>query len=128
MRYLLTLRVVLGAPDEVEAHLLGNDIAATLAKDFLEDEDTIDITQVLPLDVPLKVEPTEMVDQLNRTVDLLIATRVIQCIDFARELDKIRYIIEHRAEATFDVSGYSYGDFQDRVDKILKRGPYASPA
>jgi len=125
MKFLATVRVTYDADDEASAHAAGYELVEVLSKYFLEDDDTADVTQILSLDVPEQVNPAEIVAQLHRSVDLLIATRVIQCIDLARELDKASWILEHRIEATFDLSGYSYGDFQDKVNEILGRKPRA---
>lgn len=125
MKFLATVRVTYDADDEADAHAAGNELVEVLCSHFLEEDDTADVTQILPLDVPHQVSPDEIVAQLRRSVDLLIATRVVQCIDLARELDKTAWILLHRAEETFDISGYPYGDFQDRVNSILERKPRA---
>lgn len=118
-KYLATVRITFEAEDEVEAQLIGNEVSETLDK-ILEDEDTIDVTQIIPFGVD-SATPEEMVAEMRRVRDMLIRTRIIQCFDLAKEIDKQAWILEHRAEETFDLTGYNYTKFFDHVDRVLGR-------
>lgn len=123
MKYLATLRVTYDADDDLEARMISNEIQETLDKYVLEDDDTADITQLLPYGLPNDVSPTEIVDYMRRTVDLLISTRIVQCVDLASQLHKTAWILERRGERGFDLTGYDYGEFQARIDEVLNRNP-----
>jgi hypothetical protein len=121
-KYLATLRVVFTAEDEVEAQLIGNEMAETLDTKVLEDDDTVDVTQIIPSIVrSTHIEPTELVNQLNTCRDMLIKTRIVQCFEEAKELDKLAWVLEHRGEETFDLTGYDYTAFFEHADVILGR-------
>lgn len=122
MKFIATLRIAYDVPDEVEANLVANEFVSALGPS-LEDGDTVDITQVIPFESALQITPEEMVQQLRRSVDLLIATRIEKCIDVARYLDTTAWVLERRAEETFDTGGYDYGLFEDKVNRILQRVP-----
>jgi hypothetical protein len=115
-----TIRCVLEAQDELEARLEMNEIVEAGAE-LLDDQETIDITQIVPAELQGVIEPAEMVEQLRRSRDMLIKTRIVQCFELARELDKTAWILEHRAEESFDLSGYDWGAFMDLTDKLLGR-------
>jgi hypothetical protein len=111
---------VIEAGDELEARLEMNELVEAAAE-LLEDGETIDVTQIIPVEAQGVVEPTEMVEQLRRSRDLLIKTRIVQCYDMAREMDKMAWILQHRLEQSFDATGYDYGTFVELTDKLLGR-------
>lgn len=118
-KYLATVRVTFDAEDEVEAQLIGNEISEALDK-VLEDDDTVDVTQIIPFGVG-SVTPEEMVTEMRRVRDMLIKTRIIQCYELAKELDKQAWILEHRREDSFDLTNYDYTAFFENADKLLGR-------
>lgn len=121
MKYLVTLRVTFDAEDELEARLIGNEIQEVLDKHVLEDDDTVDVTQVIPYGLLDQTTPEEIVAYMRRTVDLLISTRIVQCVELAQELDKTAWVLEHRDEHTFDITNYDYAAFQQRISDVLGR-------
>lgn len=123
MKYLVTIRCTLDAEDDLEAKLEANEVIEQ-ASDVLDEDDTIDVTQIIPLSLQRSVEPSEMVAHLRRSRDMLIKTRIIQCFELAKELDKVAWILEHRSEETFDLAGYDYGAIYDLADTILGRQPH----
>jgi hypothetical protein len=120
MKYLATLRATFDAEDELEAQLLTHDMTERLDS-LLEDDDTVDVTQLIPFGVLGEVEPAELVNLMRRVRDMLIMTRIVQCFDLAKGIDQTAWILEHRAEATFDLSGYNYTALFDRADELLGR-------
>lgn len=118
-KYLATVRVTFEAEDEVEAQLIGNEMSEHLAQ-LLEDNDTVDVTQMIPFGTDWTT-PEEMVAHMRIVRDMLIRTRIIQCFDLAKEIDKQAWILEHRAEETFDLTNYDYTAFFDLSDNILGR-------
>lgn len=122
-KFLATIRAVFEAEDEVEAALIANEIQEATSALFEEDvtDGTVDVTQVIPYGLVGKVEPAELVAQLRRCCDMLIMTRIVQCFEQAKELDKLAWILEHREEETFDITGYDYGAIFERADKLLGR-------
>lgn len=119
-RFLATMRASFHAEDEVEARLIANEIEEAVST-ILDEGDTLDITQIIPVDLQDQIEPTEVVNQLRLTVDMLIKTRIIQCYESARELHKIAWILEHRREDSFDLTAYDYTEFFERADMLLGR-------
>lgn len=117
-RYIATLRLTYAVETALDAQMVGIEATELLSNKLLEDGDTCDITQIIPMSLE-NVTPEEMVQQLRRSVDLLIKTKIVQCVDLARELHKTAWILEHRREDNFDVSGYDYGSFNDRIEEIL---------
>ncbi len=115
-----TIRCVIEAEDELEARLEMNEIVE-VAAELLEEGETIDVTQIMPAEVQGVIEPAEMVEQLRRSRDMLIKTRIVQCFDLAREIDKTAWILEHRSEESFDLSGYDWGAFMELTNKLLER-------
>jgi hypothetical protein len=111
---------VIEAQDELEARLEMNELVEAAAE-LLEDGETIDVTQIMPVEAQGVIEPAEMVEQLRRSRDMLIKTRIVQCFELAREIDKTAWILEHRSEESFDLSGYDWGAFMDLTNKLLGR-------
>lgn len=119
-QFIATLRTTFGAEDELEATLMANELQEAVAN-LLDDGETVDVTQVIPYNLPKRLEPAEIVEQLRRSRDVLIMTRIVQCFELAKEIDKIAWILEHRAEESFDLSGYDYTAVFDRADQLLNR-------
>jgi len=115
-----TIRCVIEAQDELEARLEMNEVVEAAAE-VLDEGETIDVTQIIPIELQRAIEPAEMVEQLRRSRDLLIKTRIVQCFELARELDKTAWVLEHRAEESFDLSGYDWGEFMDLTNRLLGR-------
>jgi hypothetical protein len=122
MKYLATIRCIFDAEDELEARLDANEIVETVnSADILDEDDTMDVTQIIPYELQRAVEPAEMVNAMRNCRDMLIRTRITQCYDLARELDKTAWILEHRAEESFDLSGYDWGEMLLLTDRLLGR-------
>lgn len=117
-RFIATYRYVFLAEDEVEAHVMANQVQELLD---VEDGDSFDVTQIIPADIRGRIEPAELCEQLRKCRDMLILTRIIQCLEQAKELDKIAWILEHRSEESFDLAGYDYGAVYDRAEELLKK-------
>lgn len=122
-KFLATLRVTFDADGDLDARLIANECAEAISDHVLEDEDTVDVTQIIPWGTQGLVSPEELVAQMQRTRNLLIKTRIVQCYDMARELDKMAWVLEHRQESSFDISGYDYSAFQDLTNQLLNRTP-----
>jgi len=109
------------AEDALEARLIANELQEAVAEQ-LDEDDTVDVTQVIPIETASEhVEPSELVEQLYRCRDLLIKTRIVQCYDLAGWVDRTGWILEHRQEDTFDVTGYDHGRVMDRANILLGR-------
>ncbi len=112
-RFVATLRSIFDAPDELGARLVAHELQEAVAA-LLEDGESVDVTQVIPVEsASTHVEPTELVEQLYRTRDMLIKTRITQCFDLASWIDRVSWILEHRQEATFDLAGYDCARVMD---------------
>lgn len=119
--FLATMRATFHAEDEVEARLVVNEIEEAVSS-RLDEEDTLTVTQIIPADQSVNLlEPTELVNQMRAARDMLIKTRIVQCFELAKELDKTAWILENRREATFDLSSYDYTSFFEHSEKLLGR-------
>src|SRR6266542_3511193 len=114
-RYIATLRVVFDAESEVDAVIVANDFQEAIADKLDHEEETVDVTQVIPATARAAVEPTELVNQMRVVVDMLIVTKIKDCFDLAQWIHRTAWILEHRTEETFDLSGYDYGSFMDHA-------------
>lgn len=117
-QYLATLRLVFFESDDVSANVTA-ELIRERASELIEEEDTIEVTQVLPLSLSAPVEPSEMVNDMRRVCDMLIATRIKECYDLAQWMHKTAWILEHRIEPGFSDGGYDYMSFIERSNAIL---------
>lgn len=117
-QYTAVLKAVFEAPSDVDAILIAENVRELgLAVLSQEDDDSIDVVDVSPT-LLLKYDRIELVRVMRKTRNMLIATRIRQCFDLAREIDKTAWILDHRAEEHFDVTGYNYGDFMTLARRI----------
>jgi hypothetical protein len=118
-RYIATLRAQFNADDDVEAIWIADKIMENGEVDLNEDDgDLLEVTQVTSN--ALDITPQEVLVQLRRARNLLIRTRIKQCFETARELDKIIYALSHRDEINFDMSSYDWGAFMQITEQIIK--------
>lgn len=118
-QFIATLRAVYDAADEVEAIYIAEQIRDNGAKDLEEDEgDTLSVTQVT--NNTLDILPQEVVSELRKARNLLIRTRIRDCLDVAQALDKVLFSIYHREDPRYAGGAYSYGDFMEIVGQVLK--------
>lgn len=121
--YVATLRAFFDADDDASAMLIADKIAENAAVDLNDDEDSDDavvLTQVTSNALELTGE--ESITQFRLTRNLLIKTRIKQCYEMAKELDKMIWVLEHRQEQGFDLANYDYTKFYEIADDILNRG------
>lgn len=118
-KFIATLRAVYEADDEVEAIYISEQIRDNGAKDLEEEEeDSLQVTQVT--NNVLDISPQEVIDQLRKSRNLLIRTRVRTGLEIAQQLDKFLYALVRHEDPTYTDSSYSYGDFMALVGRILK--------
>lgn len=119
--HVATLRVILNTRDEVEA-ILAADKLKSVCEDYLDAEegDQVVVTQVTSTSTD--VEPSETLTILLRARNALIRTRIKECYDQAREMDRIAYILEHRGDPEYALAGYDYTRLLEVAESILKHG------
>lgn len=121
--WVATLRAVFRAEDEVTAIMIADQIKVNGEKDLEEDDgDTLDVTQVTQN--LLTISPQETVQLLRRARNQLIRTRVKDCLDVARELDKSIFMLANRSEhdTGYELAGYDYAGFMEIVTEVLGGG------
>lgn len=118
-QYLATMRLAFFETDDVAANVTA-ELIRERASELIEEEDTIEVTQVIPLTLSALVEPSEMVNEMRRVCDMLIATRVKECYDLAQWMHKTAWILEHRIEPGFSDGNYDYMSFVDRANTVLQ--------
>lgn len=119
--YVATLRALFSAADDAEAIFIADQIKVNGEQDLDSEEgDTLEVYQVTSN--ALEISPTESIDVFKRARNLLIKTRIRECIDMAREFDKMIYILEHRESPDFAMAGYDYGTFVDVLEQVLIHG------
>jgi hypothetical protein len=119
-KYVSTFRAVYEAEDDVAAAIIADQIRLNAEQDLDEDEDTFECSQTTSN--ALDLSPDETISQLKRARNLLIKTRIKQCYELARELDRVIYALPYRDEPSFTMGGYDYGNFMDLTLAILERG------
>lgn len=118
-QYIATLRLTFFEADDVSANVTA-ELIRERASELIEEEDSLEVTQVLPFGLDAPIEPTELVNQMRHTCDMLIATRIRECYDLGRELHRMAWILEHRAEASGSDAGYDWGSFIERANNVLQ--------
>lgn len=122
-QYLATLRALFDADDEVEATLIANQISENARADLDEDQ-VVEVTQVMAYSISMPVEPAELVAKMRGVRDMLICTRIKQCFDLAKQIDEMAWVLENRAEETFEhtgMAGYDHGAIFALAEKLLGR-------
>jgi len=123
-RYVTTLRACYDAADDVEAIFIADKIRENGQQDLTDDdeenESTLEVTQVTSNQ--LDISPEELLVQLRRARNLLIKTRIRDCYQLAKELDQQIFALANRSEPDFAMAGYSYGNFMDLTEAILREG------
>lgn len=113
-----TYRLIFYPEDEVQGAMIAEQIRQDIEA-RLDEEDTVDMTQVLSADVS-GLSPIETVDIIRKARNALIRTKLKDCWDQARELDKLAYILLHRNEGMPDpLSGYDWSRFIDITHEVL---------
>lgn len=118
-QYLATLRLMFFESDDVAANVTA-EIIRERASELIEEEDTLEVTQVIPLTLSAPVEPSEMVNEMRRVCDMLIATRIKECYDLAQWIHKTAWILEQRREPGFSDGSYDYMSFVERSNEVLQ--------
>ncbi len=116
--YVSTMRLVIHSPDEVEATITTDRIREIVAE-YLDEEDgdQVIITQVTPNSSDLS--PEELLVVLKRARNGLIRTRVKECFDLARELDKQIHALGLRTSTSEAHTSYDYTNLLDIAEQIL---------
>lgn len=120
--FVVTMRGVIHCHDEVEARMAA-DVMTTEASKYLDEEDgdEVFITQVTPF-APV-VEHAELIDRLKRARNDLVKTRIVDCWNTARDLDRIIFGLQ-RGVNPHEIGTYNYGHFMEVSSAILERGEY----
>lgn len=118
-KYVATFRAIYEADDDAKAALVAEKIRENGTQD-LDDEDTLDVTQVTSNH--LELEPVEVQQQLARARNLLIKTRMREGVDLARGLDRFIFALKFRDSPSYTQGGYDHGRFMDVLLAILERG------
>lgn len=119
--HIATLRLVINTHDEVEA-ILAADKIREVAEDYLEPEDGDEVIVTQVTSMTTAVEPAETLVILRRARNALIRTRIKDCFDMGRELDKMIYALEHRGDGEHALAGYDYGKLMEVMELILTQG------
>lgn len=82
--------------------------------------DSIDVHEVVPYGIGMT--PAEVVNVVRAARNALILTKIKQCYELAKELDRIAWILEHREERPFDVSSYDPARFMLAAETLLAGG------
>lgn len=126
-QYIATMRLTFFESDDVTANVTA-ELIRERASELIEEEDTLEVTQVLPFSLNAPIEPTELVNQMRLTSAMLISTRIKECFELAQWLHKQAWILEHRGEEMFSDGAYDYGmwlEFANRTLQQTKEAPDA---
>jgi len=121
MKYVATLRALFQAQDDATAVFIADKIRENGAVDLEEDEgDSLDVSQVTSSGLDLT--PDETIVVLKKARNLLIKTRIKQCYNLAKDLDKVIHSLLVKENPEIVYGTYSHGDFMDLCEKILMLG------
>lgn len=116
-----TYRVVIFVADELDAAVVAEVIREHIEADLdPEDGDFVSLTQVIPFGPHVGVTPTEMCDKLRVARNVLIRTRIKECFDLARELDKMIFVLSNRRDDVNDLAGYDWSSMLNIAADVLK--------
>lgn len=118
-KYIATLRAVFDADDDVDAIFIADQIRVNGAVDLDNDAgDSIDVTQVTSN--TLDIRPEEVLNQLRRSRNLLIRTRIKECFELARELDKTIHALSRNEQWETVQGHYDWSEFLTLAKRILQ--------
>jgi hypothetical protein len=117
--FIATFRAIFQAESEGQAAMIADLVCENGARDLDEENDVLFTTQVTSNATDLS--PEESVVTIRKARNALIKTRIKQCYEMAKELDKMAWILEHRADRDFSLAGYDYGDFFRTAEQIFLR-------
>lgn len=117
-RYAALLRLYFNAPDDVAALSIANIGAGMITASAYGSSPKCEVIDVAASGGHLPPEAQRMA--LRRARNILIGLRTIPSHDLARQLDQTIYALQFRDDPEFSLAGYSYGDFQDLTERILR--------
>lgn len=118
-QYVAILQAVYSADDPVTAQVIAEAIRLNGSVDLeLDEGDSVDVLEVMPLDISLS--RAELIQHMRVTRNALIRTKVLQCFELAKELDKAAWILQHNAEDMWHMGSYDYGKFVEISQQVLK--------
>lgn len=121
-QYIATYRVVFRSGDDLEAQVIAEHLRAHIEEELdLDDDDSVDMTQVVSFGEALTAEESAIV--LKRARNVLIKLRTADAWDYARKLDELAFILTNRREETGSLNGYDYSRFMEIAADIY-RGKY----
>lgn len=109
--YVLMLKVVFGAQDELHARIIAEHLSDEVEKELeLETGDSVDITQLLAFPAGVDLAPEEMLNVFRLARNGLFKTRIGEAFDVATMLDKYIHVLEHPTDdPALAISNYDYG-------------------
>jgi len=119
-QYIATLRLTFFETDDVAANVTA-ELIRERASELIEEEDTLEVTQVIPLSLDAPVEPSEMVNLMLRVCDMLVMTRIKECYELAQWVHKTAWALEHRVDPEYADANYDYLSFIERASAILQK-------
>lgn len=119
-QYIATFRLTFFETDDVSANVTA-ELIRERAGELIEEEDTLEVTQVIPFSLEAPVEPSEMVNEMRRICDMLVATRIKECYELASWIHKTAWALEHRIDPEYADANYDYLSFIERASAILEK-------
>lgn len=117
-RYAALLRLYFNASDDIAAVKEAGTAAEMAQVSIWGGAAKCEVIDVATSDNHLPPEAQRMA--LRRARNILIGLRTIPSHDLARQLDQTIYALQFRDDPEFSLAGYSYGDFQDLTERILR--------
>lgn len=116
--YVTTLRVVINASSDQEAWYLAETMRQEIVPLLNVDDadERVEVTQVTNFTTHLV--PLEVVERLRIARNLLIHTRLKECLNVARELDQCIWVLKHRREDMWEMGDYPWDRWQSLVLEV----------
>lgn len=118
-RYVAILEAYFEAETDVDALLIAEVTRENAGRDLDADaDDSIEVVAVIPQTLRI-FKMDRLLRKMRDVRDELIRTKITQCVDLARELDRQAFILENRIDEHFDAGTYDYGAFIQLMKEVL---------
>lgn len=103
---------------DLHAIIAADDIKVSLEREILDDGDSVDIIQTIPLDVdPIA---SASIIQLRRSRNILIRTRTKENYDLARAIDQAAHTLAWRLDPENELVHYDWSKFMQVCTEVMQ--------
>ena len=118
--FLTVIHVYTIAEDEVSAILGADDVRLALERHVLDEGESVDIVQTIPLDE--SPVPSAQITQLRRARNILLRTKSKDNYDLARSLDQAIHTLESRLDPENSSVKYDWSNLIKVLREVFDGG------